>query len=810
MKRGGWIAGLIAALAYLGFLGGHWLRLDYSDKELAGFVSRLWDIRQALADGQGLPWWTPFYMSGSSYGLHHSQGLYLVPSLMFSVGFDLLTSVKLTALLAMLAGTIAMFACARYFLQDDRAAALAALAWLLHPQQIIRAAGAEHLGIIVFMPFVPLTWLWFARALDSGKFRDAFGCALAVAGGLWAHNKMAFVNFVFLAGYFAWWVFSRGSDRARQGAPTWPDRARQGALTCVRVGALALALGAFFIVPGLMEAKHVKLFAGDPIEAWQKSYAFKSLFALVDRNGAMTRDAVQGALGVVNARGGVRSQTELEQIQRAASLPMDSPEKYAGLVLLAVVAVTMLANHRRVNRGLFWSLVGALLLSVMLAYGRSNVWSAHQLTWSAMMDLPGIPGSTKAAVWLALLAVAGFLVLFYRRKLTTPGKRLWAAGALLVFLFLPAFDILAAVPFFKEIRAPFVFYDVTAAFLLSLLAGFFVTDVLGGLGTARPTTDPVGCGVPPRRVPVVVGVVVVLLVVDYWPYQKPMKDNGVPARTLANLRAAYGSLRADPEPVKVYALSGRYFHLLGPMLSGKPQVWEAFYNWMAPQGTGWLNTQAGGQPVLFNLLSVRYILFDKSDPNMAGAGQVLQTYRQLYPVHHEDEDFVIFRNPAARPFVRAYAAAAAYVGEPERSVPLSLALSEKDVPLIYVSEPPPPGKFLHTYRPGDAPIPSSGRQLDSGDLRVQRVGAGTLEIENATGWLVIAESYYPFWRAMADSQPLEVARAHTGLLAVNVPPAVAKVTLEYRPPRAYVGALVVSAVGLVVGGWVAIRGRMRL
>jgi hypothetical protein len=337
-----------------------------------------------------------------------------------------------------------------------------------------------------------------------------------------------------------------------------------------------------------------------------------------------------------------------------------------------------------------------------------------------------------------------------------------------------------------------VFYDVTAAFLLSWLAGFLVTDVLRS------------------RVVPVVGAVVVLLFVDFWPYQKPMTDNGVPARTLANLRAAYGSLRDDPEPVKVYALSGRYFHLLGPMLSGKPQVWEAFYNWMAPQGTGWLNTQAGGQPALFNLLSVRYVLFDKSDPSMAGAGQVLQTYRQLYPVHHEDDDFVIFRNPSARPFVRAYSAAAAYVGEPERSVALSLALSEKDIPLIHVAEPPPPGKFLHTYRAGDAPASSSGRRLDSGGVRVQRVGAGTLEIENATGWLVVAESYYPFWRAERDGQSVAVQRTATGLMAMDVGAGTHRIQLTYRPPRAYGGALVVSAVGLVVGGWVAIRGRMRL
>ena len=112
---------LATALVYCAWLGWHWLPLDYSDGEFVGFVSRLWDVRRALLQQHALPWWTPYYLSGSSYGLHHSQGLYLLPSLLFSVFFDLLTSVKLTALLAVVAGTVAMYFCARHFLIENDA-----------------------------------------------------------------------------------------------------------------------------------------------------------------------------------------------------------------------------------------------------------------------------------------------------------------------------------------------------------------------------------------------------------------------------------------------------------------------------------------------------------------------------------------------------------------------------------------------------------------------------------------------------------------------------------------------------------------
>ena len=70
-------------------------------------------------------------------------------------------------------------------------------------------------------------------------------------------------------------------------------------------------------------------------------------------------------------------------------------------------------------------------------------------------------------------------------------------------------------PLFKEIRAPFVFYDLPAVFFEAMLSGFFVTDVLG---TEKWRA----------HVPKIVAGVALLMLLDYWPYQKATKDNGVP------------------------------------------------------------------------------------------------------------------------------------------------------------------------------------------------------------------------------------------------------------------------------------------
>src|SRR5207247_5352096 len=131
---------------------------------------------------------------------------------------------------------------------------------------------------------------------------------------------------------------------------------RQAAARTVRtlglLAAFGASMGAAIIVPGLVEAKYIKLFVGDPLVEWQKNYAFRSLFALVDRNAAITKDLTASVMTKAQTR--QVTQAEVDAARRIIGLQMDSPEKYAGLVFLALVAVTVLWNHRRENRQLFW------------------------------------------------------------------------------------------------------------------------------------------------------------------------------------------------------------------------------------------------------------------------------------------------------------------------------------------------------------------------------------------------------------------------------------------------------------------------
>jgi len=387
-------------------------------------------------------------MSGSSYGLNYTRGFYLIPFIVFSMFTNWMIAGKLTALLAVFLSAVTMYFCARHFMKNEWAAVLSALAFMLNPELLIRAAGQEHVTIMLFFPFIPLMWLTLARALERNTFRDTFICAVVAVFAWWTDNKQAFISFLFLFTYALYWLWPRRKQ--------WEPAAR----TCALLAALGLGLGAWTLAPGFVETGDVKLFIGDPLLGWQKNYAFKSLLGLVDRNGVATSNATSTVMSRIQANGGhVGSQAELEQVQRVMSLVSDSTEKYIGIVLLVVIAVTLLWNVRRVNRRATWFFVGALLATLLFSTGLSSVWSANWTTWDALSS-QGVNGVPMA--WL--LACAAFLVLFFRRKLTSPRKMVIAGIALAIFLFLPGFQLLANLPYFKDIRAPFVFYDTPAPF----------------------------------------------------------------------------------------------------------------------------------------------------------------------------------------------------------------------------------------------------------------------------------------------------------------------------------------------------------
>ena len=349
------------------------------------------------------------------------------------------------------------------------------------------------------------------------------------------------------------------------------------------------------------------------------------------------------------------------------------------------------------------------------------------------------------------------------------------------------------------------------------------------------------------QVPKVVAILALLMLLDHWPNQRPTKESDVPDQTLANLESVYRSLRSDESWTKVYGVSTRYFHLLGPMYSNKPMVYEAWTNWMSPLGTALLHQDAysslEAHRAFLDLMGAAYVVFDKSDNNVRPAAmQLLAAYRRLFVVEREDEDFVLFRNPTARPYVSAYARTYLYVGDVRGSSRLALALAARQFPLVHAPAAGAAGLAPDRLRRLEAiyvqpdqllqglpedlqtkvvvmqpntPLPrpnAAAAPVMLEGVRLAREHAGLIRIALRTPapcLVVVAESYYPYWRAEIDGRPSEVLRVSTGLMGLELAEGEHTILLHYEPPRIYTAAGFLSLLTLL-GCIALVWGRPRL
>ncbi len=103
--------------------------------------------------------------------------------------------------------------------------------------------------------------------------------------------------------------------------------------------------------------------------------------------------------------------------------------------------------------------------------------------------------------------------------------------------------------------------------------------------------------------------------------------------------------------------------------------------------------------------------------------------------------------------------------------------------------------------------PPAGAAPFAGTVRVVDWRPDRIRLESRfeqPGYLVLAETYDPGWRARLDATSVPVLRADIGLRAIAVPAGTHAVEMAYRPPSVVIG-LALSALSLVVAAAVAVR-----
>jgi hypothetical protein len=218
-----------------------------------------------------------------------------------------------------------------------------------------------------------------------------------------------------------------------------------------------------------------------------------------------------------------------------------------------------------------------------------------------------------------------------------------------------------------------------------------------------------------------------------------------------------------------------------------------------------------------DLMGARYIVFDLASPGAPEPQSVLDDLSRNYTAVSTNQDFVVFRNDAARAYLTAYARACLYAGDVRKSATLALALSAKGWPLVHakemnVSDVPvdEQQKYERVYGEDNSPFPpinaSTPVALQSVQLTRETSQLVRVQLTTPSPCLaVIAESYYPFWHAEIDGQPTEVLRVSCGLMGLQLPAGNHTIILRYEPPRVYALAAVVSVTTLLVGFGFAIR-----
>lgn len=184
---------------------------------------------------------------------------------------------------------------------------------------------------------------------------------------------------------------------------------------------------------------------------------------------------------------------------------------------------------------------------------------------------------------------------------------------------------------------------------------------------------------------------------------------------------------------------------------------------------------AGGDRIRFlERAGVRYFLLGGPPPGGTPIGQVPGSSLTLY------------ERPGASP--RATVATEARV-EPDPELQID-AFFRADVDpartVLLDAEPPAPAGLA------GAPQPASATLVEDGSARV-RVSASAPE---GGGYLLLRDSWSPYWKVEVDGEPAELLRAYNVFRAVRLAPGQHDVVFTYRPQPFYTGAIV-STVTLV-------------
>ncbi len=741
-----------------------------------------------------VPLWQPETLGGTPYieALSAGDALY-PPSLLLLLLTETYRSLGWKLILHVIAAGFFMFGWTRALGVSRGAALVAGVGYMLAPVMVSLVYAGQDAKLFV-TALAPLLFLCTERYFLRPRLSSFTGVALVVAAViLTPHFQLAYFLFASVGAFAIFrtirlWRQATTREQETAGTTRGPPRAgSRRALGRLGFFLLASVVGAVIAGGQLIPAvDYVSEFsrrtatsgelAGEAGEAWSSSWSLhpEEVGSLVIPQfvGSSVNGSAAWAAGTYWGRN-----------------PFKLNSEYAGLVLLLLAAVSFAGGARRGTRWFFTGLAGVVLLFAL---------GAHTPVWRIAYEVvPGIRmfRAPSTAMFLFAFSVATLAALGVDRFLAAQpeasgsGKPqrvlLWGAAILgglallasagrLTSTWTAAFGIDEGRQAALATAVPHI---AAGAWLAFTLAGVLAILAWAYRGfRLRPTLFVVG--------------LVALVAADALRVDRVFvqtMDFHQWAAPDANIRAVLERERGNDEPYRMLSLR-RAGQDLDPALHGielaaghHPNDLARYRELIGMAGSGLpLNLLQSGN--IRALLNVRYILWPDLAMGQSPAGPVLsrtQTRdgRILESVFEE----------AALP--RARLVGSAVVKTDEEAVPFMLS-PDFDPEREVVLPEAPPLEF------DGAPVSGEVRWLERGPDRIR------LEVfAERPALLVVADNWYPAWKARVNGGSVPVLRAYHTLRAVSLPAGTSEVELWYESRVVRWTLLLggVTLIGLVLG-----------
>ena len=742
---------LLSILGLILSLG--WFGSGPSNQELLANYAKAKDLWDLMVLNKGFAWWTPNYLGGAPTAPLAGTGLTMFWMVLGGAFNNPILGCKVLGFLSLVFSGVLMAAFIRRLTGDDRAGWIAAFLYAFGPQAALRLAGNEHMPVIFSMPYPPLIGWGLLEIATRSSGRGIVVLGLSAAAMSLTFNKITAV-FAPVALGFAFWLHFR-----------YPHKTIPLVRGCLLAAGIFLLLGIFPQLPGLREASRMTLFSSDPLLGWQSSFSIKAPLSWFDRGGLL----MQGMPG---------------------NFTVDEGGFYLGIIVVLATALALEVRRRGAESNLDDPLKLFIALFLLVQWFSLGPRSGFGGMIEFLKSAQGVQDWVLPIFWISALGPIAVLALIWPN-----GRWKWPtfAIALAVYMFLPGFRLFELIPLAGTVRAPWSFWQVGGAFCL---AG------VGGLAVTRFCPGKTRSWLP--------AVVMIVAALDFTPYYAKFFKPGLEVGTYEGFLEAASFLKAQQKPGSILPLSGRYFYMQLPQLTGRPISTEAFQAYFMSKGVRAIQ-DAGGSAVDFmkvslSLQGVRYILLDRKDVDTSE--QLQAAFKQQYPTIFENPFFTILENPnsLAPGFL-----ARNYVSIP----PSKYEYTSADLGLVRLYFLPVEVQGIEMNDPDLAGImnPENGEVeltpgfrdkegepfhlFDSTTCRHEGPNLWKISPQGSSGWLVLTQAWHPDWHVVVDGMKSEVQRVAVALCGIRVGEGVRDVTFAFVPP-----IWVSLSLALGLGAWI--------